>query len=142
MERRSGPRKGLSSPLSSSSVGKGNKNSLSSSSSLHRMGDTTPKRASISDRQQEDDSKKPRRAALLNQFCSIRMMVLLILCFQNSMFTLLRRYSQGVLKEGYSKVRMCVVVSIVSIVFLLVSPMPRSESFKSSIRMVLNVWME
>lgn len=29
----------------------------------------------------------------------------MILCLQNSMFTILRRYSLGVLKEDYSKVR-------------------------------------
>ena len=36
---------------------------------------------------------------------STRLMVLMILCLQNSMFTVLRRYSQGVLREVYSKVR-------------------------------------
>ena len=36
---------------------------------------------------------------------STRLAVLLILCLQNSMFTVLRRYSQGVLREVYSKVR-------------------------------------
>lgn len=35
---------------------------------------------------------------------STRLIVLLVLCLQNSMFTILRRYSQGVLKETYSKV--------------------------------------
>ena len=36
---------------------------------------------------------------------STRLMVLLVLCLQNSLFTVLRRYSQGVLQENYSKVR-------------------------------------
>ena len=36
---------------------------------------------------------------------STRLMVLIVLCLQNSLFTVLRRYSQGVLKEDYSKVR-------------------------------------
>jgi hypothetical protein len=36
---------------------------------------------------------------------STKLLVLCILCLQNSMFTILRRYSQGVLKEIYSKVR-------------------------------------
>ena len=31
---------------------------------------------------------------------STRMMVLAVLCLQNSMFTVLRRYSQGVLREA------------------------------------------
>jgi hypothetical protein len=35
---------------------------------------------------------------------STRLMVLLVLCLQNSLFTVLRRYSQGVLREVYSKV--------------------------------------
>jgi len=35
---------------------------------------------------------------------STRLMVLLVLCLQNSLFTVLRRYSQGVLQENYSKV--------------------------------------
>ena len=38
-------------------------------------------------------------------FGGIRFFVLMILCLQNSMFTVLRRYSLGVLKEEYSKVR-------------------------------------
>jgi len=40
---------------------------------------------------------------------STRLMVLVILCMQNSMFTILRRYSLGVLKEEYSKVRFLLV---------------------------------
>ena len=36
---------------------------------------------------------------------STRLMVLVVLCLQNSLFTVLRRYSQGVLQENYSKVR-------------------------------------
>lgn len=44
---------------------------------------------------------------------STRLVVLLVLCLQNSMFTTLRRYSQGVLKETYSKVSQ--VKSIASI---------------------------
>jgi hypothetical protein len=40
---------------------------------------------------------------------STRFVVLLVLCLQNSLFTVLRRYSQGVLREVYSKVsyRIC-----------------------------------
>jgi len=37
-------------------------------------------------------------------FGGVRFLVLMILCLQNSMFTVLRRYSLGVLKEEYSKV--------------------------------------
>ena len=35
---------------------------------------------------------------------SMKLLVLVLLCGQNTMYTVLRRYSQGVLKESYSKV--------------------------------------
>jgi hypothetical protein len=35
---------------------------------------------------------------------SMKILVLFLLCGQNTMYTVLRRYSQGVLKENYSKV--------------------------------------
>ena len=35
---------------------------------------------------------------------SVKVVVLIILCLQNSLFTVVRRYSQGVLEETYSKV--------------------------------------
>ncbi len=44
-------------------------------------------------------------SAMKGYMNSTRVMVLVVLCLQNSMFTTLRRYSQGVLKENYSKVR-------------------------------------
>jgi hypothetical protein len=60
----------------------------------------------------DDETSKGHRGGhkrLLSQlrqyFSSMRMIVLLILCLQNSLFTVLRRYSQGVLREVYSKVR-------------------------------------
>jgi hypothetical protein len=37
----------------------------------------------------------------------MKLFVLCLLCMQNTMFTVLRRYSQGVLKENYSKVSQC-----------------------------------
>ena len=54
---------------------------------------------------EETPGKEKKKMPALSWLCSTRMIVLLILCLQNSMFTLLRRYSQGVLKEIYSKVR-------------------------------------
>ena len=36
---------------------------------------------------------------------STKLVVLAILCLQNSLYTVLRRYSQGSLNEVYSKVR-------------------------------------
>ena len=41
----------------------------------------------------------------VHAFGGTRFLVLMILCLQNSMFTVLRRYSLGVLKEEYSKAR-------------------------------------
>lgn len=34
----------------------------------------------------------------------VKFLVLLVLCLQNTLFTVMRRYSLGVLKESYSKV--------------------------------------
>lgn len=70
-------------------------------------------------KEEEEDNdavKKSKRSILMN--CSLnttKLAVLLILCLQNSVFTILRRYSQGVLKEIYSKVSLLldVIVEIV-----------------------------
>lgn len=48
---------------------------------------------------------------------STRLMVLSVLCLQNSMFTTLRRYSQGVLKETYSKHELLLLAEIIKIVY-------------------------
>lgn len=48
--------------------------------------------------------KEPRGIMKWSCMNSTKMIVLCILCLQNSMFTILRRYSQGVLQEIYSKV--------------------------------------
>lgn len=59
----------------------------------------------------DDENNKKRKGNTTGMFCSpyclstVRLMVLAILCLQNSLFTVLRRYSQGVLQEVYSKVR-------------------------------------
>lgn len=55
--------------------------------------------------------KKPRGIMKLACLNGTRLMVLMILCLQNSIFTVLRRYSQGILKEDYSKVRIRVDLS-------------------------------
>jgi hypothetical protein len=57
-------------------------------------------------------SSNSRLFAYLQCLKSARMMVLVVLCLQNSMFTLLRRYSQGVLRETYSKVRTTTMMMI------------------------------
>jgi solute carrier family 35 (UDP-sugar transporter), member A1/2/3 len=49
--------------------------------------------------------------------CGIRWAVLIVLCLQNSLFTVLRRYSQGVLRESYSKYECLLLGEIIKIVF-------------------------
>lgn len=68
----------------------------------------------------DHDERKDHRgtmARLLQGFSSIRLVVLLVLCLQNSFFTVLRRYSQGVLKEKYSKYECLLVGEIIKLVF-------------------------
>lgn len=48
---------------------------------------------------------------------SMKLFVLLLLCFQNTLFTVLRRYSQGVLKETYSKYEVLLAGEIIKIVY-------------------------
>lgn len=48
---------------------------------------------------------------------TIKLLVLLILCLQNSIYTVLRRYSQGILKEKYSKHEVLLVGEFVKLVF-------------------------
>ena len=53
-----------------------------------------------------DENAVKGRGIFSNYKCmsSTRLMVLTVLCLQNSIYTVLRRYSQGVLNETYSKV--------------------------------------
>lgn len=53
----------------------------------------------------------------LHCMSSMKLMVLIILCLQNSIFTVLRRYSQGVLKEIYSKHEVLLVGEFIKILF-------------------------
>jgi solute carrier family 35 (UDP-sugar transporter), member A1/2/3 len=48
---------------------------------------------------------------------STRFLVLVVLSLQNSLFTVLRRYSQGVLKETYSKYELLLLGEIIKIAF-------------------------
>lgn len=53
----------------------------------------------------EDDPDTLKKSNPIMAFMSsIKLFVLCLLCMQNTLFTVLRRYSQGVLKEQYSKV--------------------------------------
>ena len=53
----------------------------------------------------------------IRNFGGIRFLVLMILCLQNSMFTVLRRYSLGVLKEDYSKHECLLLAEAMKMVF-------------------------
>lgn len=52
-----------------------------------------------------------------NKLKLIKLGVLCVLCLQNSLFTVLRRYSQGVLKETYSKHEVLLFGEVVKILF-------------------------
>ena len=52
-----------------------------------------------------DLAKKSKIMVFKSMMSSTKLFVLVLLCMQNTLFTVLRRYSQGVLKEIYSKVR-------------------------------------
>lgn len=60
-------------------------------------------------------SSVTRTRSYLNM--SIKWLVLLVLCFQNSMFTILRRYSQGVLKERYSMYEVLLAGEVMKMAF-------------------------
>mmetsp|Transcript_25296 Transcript_25296/g.38239 ORF Transcript_25296/g.38239 Transcript_25296/m.38239 type:complete len:385 (+) Transcript_25296:114-1268(+) len=61
--------------------------------------------------------KQPRGIMRFRCMNSTKIIVLCILCLQNSMFTILRRYSQGVLKEIYSKHEVLLVGELIKLVF-------------------------
>lgn len=48
---------------------------------------------------------------------STKFMVLVILCLQNTFYTVLRRYSQGILKETYSKYECLMFAEIIKVIF-------------------------
>jgi len=68
-----------------------------------------------------DDPKRKGavRSKMSPWIFSTRMFVLFVLCLQNSLFTILRRYSQGVLHEIYSKHEVLFVGEAIKMVFAL-----------------------
>lgn len=64
-----------------------------------------------------ETEEKVRSKMVSYSMNSTKMAVLLILCLQNSIFTVLRRYSQGILKEQYSSYEVLFLGEIVKIVF-------------------------
>ena len=65
-----------------------------------------------------DSKAETKRVTMFPWFNNTKLMVLTVLCLQNSLYTLLRRYSQGVLKEKYSKVRSALFVASAAMVFV------------------------
>lgn len=55
--------------------------------------------------------------AICGNMNATKLMVLVILCLQNSIFTVLRRYSQGILKEDYSKHEVLLVGEVIKMIF-------------------------
>eukprot|EP00591_Stephanopyxis_turris_P007766 CAMPEP_0195522938 /NCGR_PEP_ID=MMETSP0794_2-20130614/21604_1 /TAXON_ID=515487 /ORGANISM="Stephanopyxis turris, Strain CCMP 815" /LENGTH=375 /DNA_ID=CAMNT_0040652821 /DNA_START=10 /DNA_END=1137 /DNA_ORIENTATION=- len=63
--------------------------------------------------------KNPKKRARMSP-CILnrtKLIVLTVLCLQNSLFTVLRRYSQGILKETYSKYEVLLLAEAIKIVF-------------------------
>jgi len=72
----------------------------------------------------KDDMIKTRNSSISDslpvqqgQCSSAKVLVLITLCFQNSCFTVLRRYSQGILKERYSKHEVLCVAELIKMIF-------------------------
>ncbi len=53
----------------------------------------------------------------LNSTTSIKFVVLILLSLQNSLFTVLRRYSQGIRQETYSKYEVLMMGEVIKLVF-------------------------
>lgn len=57
------------------------------------------------------------KMAFTSMMSSMKLFVLCLLCMQNTMFTVLRRYSQGVLKENYSKYEVLLAGELIKMVY-------------------------
>lgn len=64
-----------------------------------------------------DLAKKSKIMVFKSMMSSTKLFVLVLLCMQNTLFTVLRRYSQGVLKEIYSKYEVLLVGEIIKFVY-------------------------
>lgn len=73
--------------------------------------------AAMSSEEEPKDYTKRRRTPFFQCMSSIRLVVLVILCLQNSLYTVLRRYSQGILKEEYSKYEVLMMAELIKILF-------------------------
>jgi UDP-sugar transporter A1/2/3 len=98
--------------------------STGNSSGIGRRERRSPDKASLDDLDESDHGtgkhKMGTGTGIMGRFhcmSSTKMMVLVLLCLQNSMFTVLRRYSQGVLKENYSKHEVLLVGEVIKLAF-------------------------
>jgi solute carrier family 35 (UDP-sugar transporter), member A1/2/3 len=72
----------------------------------------------MSDAAEKTKASKPKEQfVFFGGGFSTRFLVLVVLSLQNSLFTVLRRYSQGVLKETYSKYELLLLGEIIKIAF-------------------------
>lgn len=76
-------------------------------------------RVRVVDEEKEDPdlNKKSKIMVFKSMMNSTKLFVLVLLCMQNTLFTVLRRYSQGVLKEIYSKYEVLLVGEIIKFVY-------------------------
>jgi len=70
-------------------------------------------RGSYQDTELQKRTRSESTMVFKSMMSSMKIFVLCLLCMQNTLFTVLRRYSQGVLKENYSKVSIVGVACIV-----------------------------
>ena len=66
---------------------------------------------------------------ILSMISSVRILVLVVLCTQNSIYTVLRRYSLGTLQEKYNKYEVLLVAEVIKIIFsaYMISDLPGYE---------------
>jgi len=66
---------------------------------------------------------------ILSMISSVRVLVLLVLCAQNSIYTVLRRYSLGTLEEKYNKYEVLLIAEVIKIIFsaYMISGIPEYE---------------
>jgi len=84
-----------------------------------RRGDLTEAKKEELGQQAEEYKKSSRKLKKSSRmlFSSTKVFVLCLLCFQNTLFTVLRRYSQGILRESYSKYEVLLVGELIKIVY-------------------------
>ncbi|KAL7516719.1 hypothetical protein ACHAWX_001706 [Stephanocyclus meneghinianus] len=65
----------------------------------------------------DSDKLKKSESQTFFKMNSIKFLVLMVLCLQNTFFTVMRRYSLGVLREKYSKYEVLLAAEVIKVVF-------------------------